>query len=291
MPNEFEKPSVDNSPEIEVPASTAWPVILAFGLTLIFAGPVTSVAVSALGAVLAVAAAVGWFRQVLPTESHEWVPVSNETSTILTTRQKVGRIVSVPDYHRASLPLEIYPLSAGLKGGLAGSVAMAVLATVYSVVSGNGIWYAMNLLVAGFFPGAANQTAGQIGTFKLPDLLIAVPIHLLVSLLVGLLYGAILPMLPRRPVLLGGLVAPVLWSGLIYSILGFVNPVLNQRINWIWFVLSQIGFGIVAGIVVSLQERVRTWQPFPLVIRAGIEAPGMIEDREERDEREENPPR
>jgi hypothetical protein len=285
MPNEFEKPSVDNSPEIEVPASTAWPVILAFGLTLIFAGPVTSVAVSALGAVLAVAAAVGWFRQVLPTESHEWVPVSNETSTILTTRQKVGRIVSVPDYHRASLPLEIYPISAGLKGGLAGSVAMALLAAVYSIVSGNGSWYAMNLLAAGFFPSAATETAKQIGTFKLHEFLIAVPIHLVISLLVGLLYGAILPMLPRRPVLLGGLVAPVLWSGLLYSILEFVNPVLNQRINWFWFVLSQIGFGIVAGIFVSRQERVRTWQRFPLIVRAGIEAPGMI------DEREENPPR
>jgi hypothetical protein len=86
-------------------------------------------------------------------------------------------------------------------------------------------------------------------------------------------------MLPRRPVLLGGFVVPVLWSGLIYSILEFVNPVLNQRINWFWFVLSQIGFGIVAGIVVSRQERVRTWQRFPLIVRAGIEAPGVNEDR------------
>jgi len=278
MPNEFEKPSVDNSPAIEVPASTAWPVVLAVGITLIFAGPVTSVAVSALGAVLAVVAAVGWFRQVLPTESHEWVPVSNETSTILTTRQRVGRIVSVSGLHRASLPLEIYPISAGLKGGLAGSVAMALLAAVYGVVSGNGIWYAMNLLAAGFFSGTATETAEQIGTFKLNELLVAVPIHLVISLLVGLLYGAILPMLPRRPVLLGGVVAPVLWSGLIYSILEFVNPVLNQRINWFWFVLSQIGFGIVAGIVVSLQERVRTWQRFPLIVRAGIEAPGVEDE-------------
>jgi hypothetical protein len=281
MASEFTKTSGDTSTEIEVPASTAWPIVLAFGLTLLFAGPVTSIAVSALGAVFTVTAAVGWFRQVLPTESHEWVLVARETSTILTTRQKVGRIVSVPEFQRAALPLEIYPVSAGLKGGLAGSVAMALLANVYSIVSGNGLWYAMNLLAAGFFPGAATKTAEQIATFKLHDLLIAVPVHLLVSLLVGLLYGAILPMLPRRPVLVGGVVAPVLWSGLIYSILGFVNPVLNQRINWFWFVLSQIGFGIVAGIVVSRQERVRTRQRFPLIVRAGIETPGMINEREE----------
>jgi hypothetical protein len=280
MASEFTKSSGDSSTEIEVPASTEWPVVLAFGLTLLFAGPVTGVPVSVLGAVLTVIAAAGWFRQVLPTESHEWVPVAHETSSILTTRQKVDRIVSVPDFQRAALPLEIYPVSAGLRGGLAGGVAMALLATIYSIVSGNGIWYAMNLLAAGFFPGAATKTAEQIGTFKFHDLLLAVPIHLVISLLVGLLYGAILPMLPRRPVLLGGLVAPVLWSGLIYSILGFVNPVLNQRINWFWFVLSQIGFGIVAGIVVSRQERVRTRQRFPLIVRAGIETPGMINKRE-----------
>jgi hypothetical protein len=250
-------------------------------LTLVLAGLVTGASVSILGAVLAVTAAIGWFRDVLPVQSHEWVPVSREAPKILTTRQKVERLASVTDSHRASLPLEIYPISAGIKGGLAGGVVMAVLAAVYGIFSGNGIWYAMNLLSAGFFPNTASRTAQQIGAFKLHDLLIALPIHLLISLLVGLLYGAILPMLPRRPVLVGGFVAPVLWTGLVYSILGFINPVLNERIDWFWFVLSQIGFGIVAGIVVSFQERVRTRQGFPLIVRAGIEAPGMINEHEE----------
>ena len=267
--------------KIEVPAPTAWPVVLAFGITLIFAGLVTAAPVSVLGAALTVTAAVGWFRNVLPAESHEWVQVAQEPSPILTTRQQVGRIASIPGFHRASLPLEIYPISAGLKGGLAGSVIMALLATLYSVWSGNGIWYAMNLLSASFFAGAGAKTAAQIGAFKLHDLLVAVPVHLTISLLVGLLYGAMLPMFPQRPILLGGLVAPALWSGLIYSILGFVNPVLNQHINWFWFVLSQIGFGIVAGIVVSLQERVRTRQRLPLIVRAGIEATGVTNEYDE----------
>jgi len=35
-------------------------------------------------------------------------------------------------------------------------------------------------------------------------------------------------MLPRRPILLGGVIAPLLWTGLIHSILGIVNPVLNE---------------------------------------------------------------
>ncbi len=87
-----------------------------------------------------------------------------------------------------------------------------------------------------------------------------------------------LPMLPRRPILLGGLIAPLLWTGLIHSILGIVDPVLNQRIDWTWFVASQVAFGIVAGIVVSRQERISTWQRLPLAFRSGIEASGMRDE-------------
>jgi hypothetical protein len=115
--------------------------------------------------------------------------------------------------------------------------------------------------------------------------LIAVPIHLITSLLVGLLYGAMLPMLPRRPVLLGGLIGPILWSGLIHSILGIVNPVLDQRIDWLWFVFSQMGFGIVAGLVVSRQERVPTPQQVPFALRIGMEASGMKDENRGKRER------
>src|SRR6266404_2848498 len=80
MSSEFDK--------IEVPASTAWPIVLAFGLMLVFAGLVTAASVSVLGAVLTVTAAVGWFRDVLPSEAHEWVPVAQEASAIHTTRQR-----------------------------------------------------------------------------------------------------------------------------------------------------------------------------------------------------------
>jgi len=45
--------------EIEVPAPTAWPFLLALGAALLFAGLVTSTSVSCLGALLAVAGSVG----------------------------------------------------------------------------------------------------------------------------------------------------------------------------------------------------------------------------------------
>jgi hypothetical protein len=271
---------------VEMPASTAWPLSLAFGITLLFAGLVTSAAVSVLGAIVAIAGAVGWFRDVLPLEAHDSVQVARYVPVVTTMRREVARMEIARDLKRAWLPVEIYPISAGIKGGLAGSVAMAALAVLYGVLSHHSIWYPINLLAAGFFPDAINETTAKIAAFHLRMFVIAVPIHLTTSLLVGLLYGAMLPMLPRRPVLLGGFIAPILWSGLIYSILGIVNPVLNQRIDWLWFVLSQVGFGIVAGIIVSRQVRIRTHQQLPLALRAGMEVSGMMDQTRREDKRQ-----
>jgi hypothetical protein len=263
---------------IEMPAPTAWPIVLAFGITLLFAGLVTNAAVSILGGILAAAGAVGWFRDVLPFEAHEMVTVTVEVPAVTTSRPGVIPIAAARELRRAFLPLEIYPVSAGVKGGLAGSAAMAVTAMLYGALSRNGIWYPVNLLAAGFLPPAMTDTVAKLSAFNPNTLLIAATIHLITSLLVGLLYGAMLPMLPRRPALLGGLVAPLMWTGLIHSILGIINPVLNQRIDWFWFVASQVAFGVVAGIVVARQERIRTWQRLPLSVRSGMEATGMRDD-------------
>jgi hypothetical protein len=263
---------------IEMPAPTAWPIILAFGLALVFTGLVTSASVSILGAIFALGGCVGWFRDVLPHEKQESLPVAEIVGAVATRRPQVARVRwMAQELNRARLPLEIYPISAGVKGGLAGSVAMAILAVLYGIISGHGMWYPINLLSAGFFP--ARTTLPQIAAFHWDALIIATMIHLICSMLVGLLYGVALPMFPRHPILFGGLIIPVLWSGLIHSMLDAVDPVLNQRIDWPWFVLSQIGFGIVAGITVSRQERVRTWQYLPFAVRAGIEVAGAADGK------------
>ena|ERR1700691_1832609 len=264
---------------IEMPAPTAWPIVLAFGLALVFAGLVTNWTVSFLGAILALSGCVGWFREVLPHEEHASLRVEEKVVVVATSRPQVARVQWMThEPHRARLPLEIYPISAGVKGGLAGSIAMAALAMLYGIISGHGVWYPINLLSAGFFP--ARTTIAQIAAFHWDALIIATILHLICSVLVGLLYGAALPMFPRRPILLGGVFGPVLWSGLIHSILDALDPVLNQRIDWPWFVISQIGFGVVAGIVVSRHHRVRTWQYLPFAMRAGIEAGGATDSEQ-----------
>src|SRR5579872_3918418 len=135
---------------IKAPAPTAWPIVLAFGITLVFAGMVTSGAISILGGFLALAAVVGWFRDVLPHEAHEELPLEEPVQVAQPARRKVAHAVLGEELKRAWLPLEIHPISAGIKGGIAGSVAMAILAMIYGLASGNGIWYPINLLAAGF---------------------------------------------------------------------------------------------------------------------------------------------
>ncbi len=265
---------------VHMPAPTPWPIVLALGSSLLFAGMVTSSAVSVLGGLLMIAGIVGWFRDVLPHEAHEAMQVEIQVEEAATMRREVAHAHITMEMKRAFLPLEIHPISAGIKGGLAGSVVMAGLAMAYGILSTNGIWYPINLLAAGFLPASMTETTAQLAAFHPTVLLIAIPIHLITSLLVGLLYGAMLPMLPRRPIILGGFIAPLMWSGLIYGILGIVNPVLNQRISWLWFVISQMGFGIVAGIVVSRTQKVRTAQAMPFAVRLGMEAPGIMEEKE-----------
>ncbi|HEV8075658.1 MAG TPA: hypothetical protein VGP66_07405, partial [Candidatus Acidoferrum sp.] len=232
-----------NRAGIDLPAPTAWPIVLAFGFTLLFAGLLTDVSVSVLGAVLSIAGCVGWFREVFPHEREELVEVLPEETAVATERERVERIHVDEAIVRAWLPLETYPISAGVKGGWAGSVAMAVLACIYGLVKTGSIWYPINLLAAGIYTQSVNLEPAQLNAFHAGPFVVALILHGFVSTLVGLLYGAMLPMFPRRPIILGGLIAPVLWSGLLYSILGLLNPVLESHINWFWFMASQIGFG------------------------------------------------
>jgi hypothetical protein len=271
--------------EIASPASTVWPLVLAFGFTLIFAGLLTNVSVSVLGAILTVAGCAGWFREVLPNEHEVELPVAADEFVPVTTRRTVDRLPVAPDQVRAWLPLHTHPISAGLKGGLAGGAAMAVLACLYGILKVGSIWYPINLLAASVYAQSLKLGPSQLNAFHLDSFAIALGLHVLISTLVGLLYGAMLPMFAHRPILLGGLIGPVLWSGLLYSLFSLLNPMLESHLDWLWFIASQVAFGIVAGLAVVRQPRVQTRENIAFVIRAGVEAPGIIPAHNEEEER------
>ncbi len=258
---------------VHMPLPTVWPLVLALGLALIIAGMVTHVAVAVLGLLLSLVSAVGWFRNVLPHEAHEIVDAPIEPIQLMSVRTSIDRIPVEP-MHRKVIPVESFQFTTGLMGGIAGGIAMIAPATLFSLVKHHSLWYAMNLLAAGGFVSWAGESNQFLAQFHLQGFLAALAIHAVTSLLVGSLYGALLPMFPRWPILTAGFLAPLLWTGLLASVLNVVSPILNERIDWFWFVASQIAFGLVAGFVINLQAKVRTpqFQALPFALRAGFHA-------------------
>jgi hypothetical protein len=257
--------------EIHLPAPTVWPMVMALGITLLITGMVTHWVISALGLVLALRGAWGWAFQVFPHEQHVAVPVQAEVIEIASTRASRERLPA-GETHRKMLPVETFSITAGIKGGIAGGFAMTVPAGIFSVVRYHSFWYAANLLAAGGFVSWAGKSDAFLGQFHLIGFIAATAIHGLTSVLIGLLYGAMLPMFPRKPILTAGFVAPFLWTGILYTAIGVISPILDARIDWLWFVVSQIAFGLVCGYVVNRQVKVRTAQfrALPFAVRAGL---------------------
>jgi len=284
MPNPMNDPQSPKVSEevVHLPAPTAWPLVLAVGLTLTFAGLVTNAGISILGAVLIVAGCFGWFGQVWPHAQHIAVPVRVQKFKFTTVRKKTTHI-QIDETHRARLPVHTPSVMAGVKGGIAGGVAMIVPAMLYGLIAYHSIWYPVNLLGGAGVAGWTNPSQAEIEHFRLSATIVATIIHVAGSLLVGLLYGAMLPIMPKRPILLGGIIAPVLWTGFLHSALPLINPFLSARIDWRWFVVSQLTFGLVAGWVVAQQTHIRTEQYLPFAARVGLETPGMMDVRDQKD--------
>jgi hypothetical protein len=268
---------------IELPAPTAWPMVVALGVTLACAGLVTSATVSVVGIVLALAGAIGWWRQVLPSEQVEHVPLrapAQRARPIVPSSAGVERFTLGEGQHRARVPVEVQPLSAGIKGGIVGGAAMAAVAVVYGLIFQHSAWYPINLLSAAAMPTMAQADLATLRAFNGTALVLGIVAHGVISVLAGLLYAVILPMLPRRHMLWGGLVAPLFWTGFLWAVLGVINPALNARVDWSWFIASQVAFGLATGYVVAKAQPIATMQTWPLAARAGVETPGARPEKE-----------
>ncbi len=277
----LETETIHKSDVVVLPEPTAWPVVLAVGLTLLLGALVTNTILAYLGGVLVLFGAIGWFLDVLPHERHEEIPIVVEELVFTSTRTSVERLrFAFPSSPSATTghertAVQTNPILSGLKGGIAGGIAMIFPALLYGLIAYHSIWYTVNLLGGAGVAALQNATTAQIAQFHWGGLLVASLIQAVTCLLVGLLYGALLPVMPRHPIILGGLVAPALWTGLLHSSLGLINPFLDARIDWWWFAASQVTFGLVAGYVVSRQGGLRELRSQPFAVRMGIETPGL----------------
>ena len=279
---------------LHLPAPTPWPIVTALGFTLLVAGILTHYAISIFGFLMLTYGCVKWFQDVLPHEAHEPVDVRVQEIAVASSRKTVARIgtnslTASPkdDKHRAHLPLEGFSVLTGLKGGIAGGIAMIVPALAYGLIFQHSVWYPINLLGgAGISStsGVQDMSMESLRAFHAQTLGIAIIIHAVSCTLIGLLYGSVLPVLPKHPVILGGIIAPLAWSGLLFATLPTINPVMSSHINWPDFLVSQFTFGLVAGLVVSRSDYVRTAQSLPFALRLGLEAPGLMhQDADKKD--------
>src|SRR5215831_13654874 len=224
-----EEPAAPHS--IEMPRPTAAPLVLALGLTLVAAGVAFGVAFFVAGAAVFVAGLIIWVGQLLPGRGHVHEALAEPTRPPRPVTAEPGGVEQLrpglPGY-RIRLPEQVHPISAGLKGGLFGGLAMPVPALLWGLFSGYGLWYPVNLLAGMVLPGVGRMTVPELEQFHASLLLVALVIHIVMSVVIGLIYGVLLPTLPEvpRPIAWGGLFMPILWTGASYLGMRMVNPAL-----------------------------------------------------------------
>jgi hypothetical protein len=255
-----------NEEALEMPRPTAAPMMLALGMLLLAAAAPFGLAFVLAGAGILITALVVWVGELLPGRGHCHEPLVEPTlrpSPVTAEPETVEQLLPGLPGYRARLPEAVHPLSAGIKGGLVGGLAMPLPAFLYGLLSGHGIWYPVNLLAGMVMPNIGTMTVAQLEQFRLPLLLTGIVIHATIAVVFGLIYGVLLPMLPEirslripKSLAWGGIVLPLLWTGISYGLMGVANPLLQARVNWPWFIVSQFVFGAVAAFVVDRSEKI-----------------------------------
>ncbi|HEV3163094.1 MAG TPA: hypothetical protein VGZ22_03555 [Isosphaeraceae bacterium] len=247
---------------IEMPGPTVAPLVLSLGLAMLAGGVAFGVAFLIVG-ILLIAGAIGlWVRQLIPGEGHIHEP---RVEPALRAKLVSGRPATVdhlrpgvPGY-RLRLPSQVHPISAGIKGGVFGGVVMTLPALAYGLLSGHGVWYPVNLLAGMAIPGIDRLAVADLEQFRPSLLLVGLVLHVTMSLVLGTIYGVLLPTLPNipKPLAWAGLLIPLLWTAASYSLMGVVNPALAKGVDWPWFIASQFVYGIVVASVFLAAARLR----------------------------------
>jgi hypothetical protein len=240
---------------VEMPKATAAPLVFACGLLLMAAGIVLGTAMTVVGAILLFVGLAVWVADLLPGKGHFHEPLADTAARpapVYGQTGTVGHMAEGKPGYRAQLPAMVHPISAGVKGGIVGGLAMPIPALVYGLVSGHGLWYPINLLAGMVLPGMETFGLTELEQFHLRYLVAGVFIHVTTSLVVGLAYGVLLPTLPQihKELAWGGLLMPVLWTGITFATMSIFNSGFYRRLDWPSFVFAQFIFGVVAALTV-----------------------------------------
>ena len=137
----------------------------------------------------------------------------------------------------------------GAIAGLAGGVAMAVVAALLSASMGQDIWHEPKRIAAIVYGPAALASGFDLGPVLLGTLL-----HLVVSALLGAIFGIV----TRRwlhltsdfgtPVMAGLVYGLLIWMAAYFVVLPLFNPALLE-VYPPAFIIQHVAYGVVLGLV------------------------------------------
>jgi len=138
----------------------------------------------------------------------------------------------------------------GAIAGLAGGVAMAVVAALLSASMGQDIWHESKRIAAIVYGPAALAQPG----FDLGPVLVGTLIHLIVAALLGAIFGIV----TRRwlhltsdfgtPVLAGLIYGLMIWMVAYFVVLPLLDPALMELYAPA-FIIQHVVYGVVLGLV------------------------------------------
>jgi hypothetical protein len=247
---------------VEMPKPTTAPLVLSAGVALMALGLIAGTSFLVIGGIVLVVGLGIWVSQLLPGEGHMHEALAGPEARPAPITPRPGNVEhlaeGMPGY-RFRLPVEIHPISAGVKGGLVGGLVMPLPAIIWGLIAHGSLWYPVNLLAGIALPGIGAQSDDQLKQFQFGLFVLAVFVHIVVCLVVGLMYGVLLPTLPHihKPIAWGGLLMPIAWTALMFTGLSMVNPRVRDRLDWPSFIFAQFIYGIVMPTTVLILHRMK----------------------------------
>ena len=199
------EPNLSDAPDrdaLEMPRPTVAPLVLAAGVSLLGAGIVFGLALMIVGALILAVGLGIWIGNLLPGQGHVHEPRSLPADRARPPTATLGAVeqlrAGMPGY-RLRLPIAVHPTSAGVKGGIVGGVVMLIPALLWGLLKEHSLWYPVNLAAGMALPGLGDMSVEQLHEFHASLLLVAMVIHAVMSVIVGLAYGVLMPTLPSLP--------------------------------------------------------------------------------------------
>jgi hypothetical protein len=152
--------------------------------------------------------------------------------------------------HSSASPIPDVIGLGGAIAGVAGGVAMAVVAALLSASMGQDIWHEPKRIAVIVYGPAALAASG----FDLGPVLVGTLIHLLVSAVLGAIFGIV----TRRWLHLTSDFGTPMMAGLVYGLLIWlvayfaVLPLLNPALLEVYppaFIIQHVAYGVVLGLV------------------------------------------